>query len=235
VEETVAIVVAFEVHVTVRPVNGLPCASVSATESCCVLPATTLADDGVTTTLATGAAVTVTSAPPVCPSLDAEIVAVPIDTPETTPLFDTVATAVLVDVHATARPVSVCPCASRSVAVACDVPTAVIVVGFNETVTDATGAGVTVMLDVPVFPSLVAVIVAVPVATPVTRPVVDTVAVERALEVHVTVRPVSVVPRESLTVAVSCCVKPAAILAVVGATVTLATGAGPIVSGALPV
>src|SRR2546425_3823390 len=43
-------------------------------------------------------------------------------------------------------------------------------------VTDATGTGVTVMADAPLFPSLVAVIVAVPAVFPVTSPLALTIA-----------------------------------------------------------
>src|ERR671924_528428 len=102
----------------------------------------------------------------------------------------------------------------------------------GSTLTEATAGGgggggggaVTVMLAVPLFPSLVAVIVAVPAATPVTRPVADTVATA-ALELdQVTARPESGLPLTSLAVAVSCTVWLATTLAVVGVTLTVATG-----------
>ena len=95
--------------------------------------------------------------------------------------------------------------------------------------TVATGAGGgagTVMAEVPLLPSLVAVIVAEPVATPVTSPLEDTVATD-ALEVdHVTVRPVSTFPLASRSVAWSCVVCPVPTVADDGLTVTVATGAG---------
>jgi len=72
------------------------------------------------------------------------------------------------------------------------------------TVTVATGAWVTVMLDVPLWPSLVAVIVADPAAFAVTRPVPFTVATVVLLEDHVTVRPLSVFPLESFVTATAC-------------------------------
>jgi hypothetical protein len=53
-----------------------------------------------------------------------------------------------------------------------------------------TGAGVTVIEDVPLTPSLVAVIVALPGETAVTRPVNDTVAAPVLLDDQVTVGPV---------------------------------------------
>jgi hypothetical protein len=59
------------------------------------------------------------------------------------------------------------------------------------TVTVLTGAIVTVIDDVPVFVSLVALIVVLPAATAVTRPLPFTVAAAGLLEVHVTTRPVS--------------------------------------------
>jgi hypothetical protein len=58
-----------------------------------------------------------------------------------------------------------------------------------------------VILDVPDFPELVAVIVADPAATPVTTPVELTVAATALLVVHVTVCPVIVLPFWSFTVA----------------------------------
>ena len=76
------------------------------------------------------------------------------------------------------------------------------------TSTDATGAGglVIVMVDVPLCPSLVAVIVAVPSPVPVTRPELFTVAAAGLLLAHVIARPPSVDPFASFGVAVSCSV-----------------------------
>jgi hypothetical protein len=60
----------------------------------------------------------------------------------------------------------------------------------------------------------------------VTRPVCDTVATVGALDAHVTVRPVRIVPLASLSVSVSWTVPPTGRVAVAGATTTVATGAG---------
>src|SRR5205814_1725395 len=96
------------------------------------------------------------------------------------------------------------------------------------TVTDAAGprAAVTVIVAVPLLPSLVAVIVAVPAVLPVTSPPALTRATVVSLDVQVTVRPVNTVPAESLVVAVSCAVAPTGRLAVAGLTVMEATAAG---------
>src|SRR5204862_6241085 len=56
-------------QVTTRPVSGLPFASFGVAVSCTVCPATTLAGDGLTVTVATGMIVTVTTDVPLCPSL----------------------------------------------------------------------------------------------------------------------------------------------------------------------
>ena len=80
------------------------------------------------------------------------------------------------------------------------------------------------MLDVPLFASLVAVIVAEPTATPVTRPLLLTVATDVVELVHVTVRPVRMLPFASFSVAVSCSVAFVEMVAGVGVTVTEATG-----------
>src|SRR5437762_14358456 len=82
---------------------------------------------------------------------------------------------------------------------------------------------VTVMAEVPVLPSLVAVIVAGPAATPVTSPLPFTVANAMASLDQVTARPERGVPFASFGVAVSWTVVPASTLADAGVTVTVAT------------
>ena len=82
------------------------------------------------------------------------------------------------------------------------------------------------MLEVPLLPSLVAVIVTVPATLPVTSPPALTVATVGLLLDQDTARPVSGVPFASLGVAVSCTVPPATTLPVAGLTVTVATGTG---------
>src|ERR1041384_1382652 len=89
--------------------------------------------------------------------------------------------------------------------------------------TDAVVA-VTVIAEVPLWPSLVAVIVAVPTAPPVTSPLPLTLATPVLLLAHVTVRPVSAFPPASFGVAASCTVDPTVTEADAGATVTDATG-----------
>jgi hypothetical protein len=194
-----------------------------------------------TATLATGAGVTVRGALPLLPSLVATMFAVPGLTAVTSPVVDeTVATAVLSELQVIVRPVSVLPLASSVVAVACDVPTAVMVVGLRLTVTVATGAGLTVIVGVgaELTDSLVAVIVASPRPTAVTvagEPFALTVSTAVLLEAHVMTRPVRMLPFASRVVAVICCVPPTTIGVVGVETVTVATGAGVTVRGALPV
>ena len=103
------------------------------------------------------------------------------------------------------------------------------------TVTDATGTFVTVTAAVLLFVSLVAVIVAEPATFPPTTPPLLTVATAVLLLAHVTPRPVSVLPAESLVTAVNCRVAPTGTLAVVGLTVTDATGIVVIVTAAVSV
>src|SRR5690348_4863371 len=90
------------------------------------------------------------------------------------------------------------------------------------------------MLDVPVLPSLVAVMVAEPVALAVTTPVDETVATAVLLDVHVTTRSVTTVLFASRTVATSVVTCVGTSVAVAGATVTLPTGTGTTVTVALP-
>src|SRR5207253_8810384 len=75
------------------------------------------------------------------------------------------------------------------------------------------------------LPIFVAVIVAVPAVTPVTRPLLLFTVAADASELHTTVRPVNGLPPASFSVAVSCTVAFVKMLAVAGATVTVATGA----------
>jgi len=229
---TRAIVVSLLLHVTVRPMSGLPLASFGVAVSCVVWPTCKLADVGLTVTDATGTKVTVTLDVPLCPSLVAVIVADQAPAALTRPLPLTVATDVLVLVHVITRPDSGLPLASVAVAVSCTVCPVVRLAEFGLTVTEATGTFVTVMLAVPLFPSLVAVIVAEPVPAPVARPVPPTVTAELLLA-HVTVRPVSTLPMESVVVACSCVVAPTRMVAAVGATLTADTGASVTVTSAV--
>src|SRR5438105_11294626 len=105
---TVAAAALLELHVTTRPDNTVPFASVVTAVSCWLglIPRTRLAVKGLTVTAATGAGVTVSGALPVLPSLVATMFAVPELTADTTPADDTAATAVLSEVHVTMRPVS---------------------------------------------------------------------------------------------------------------------------------
>ena len=82
----------------------------------------------------------------------------------------------------------------------------------------------TVIADVPLFPSLVAVMVALPASWPVTRPLPVTVATDVLLLSHVMTRPVSVLPAASFVTAESCWVLPAVMVATGGVTETEATG-----------
>ena len=174
--------------------------------------------------------VTVTAEVPVFPSLVAVIAAEPPPTPLTKPLVDTVATAVLPLAHVTGRPLRGLPFASSGVAVSCTLAPVATVAEAGLTATEATGTGFTVTAELPLFPSLVAVIVAEPTATPVTSPLVETVATAEALVVHVTVRPPSGLPLASSGVAVSCTVVPTCTLAGAGLTVTEATGTGTVIA-----
>jgi len=190
VEETVAMASLLDDHATGRE-RMLLCASSNVAVNCSVSPWITVALVGATVTDATGAWVTVMVALPVLPSLVALMLAVPTVTAVTTPCAETVATAVLLELHVTARPVRTLLFASRVVAVACDVPTAVIELGVSATVTDATGTGTTVIVEVPECPSLVAVMVAPPTAIPVTSPEGLTVATAVLLEDQVMTRPLN--------------------------------------------
>src|SRR5258708_6660870 len=105
-------------HVTVRPLSGLPFASLGVAVRC-TLPLTRMLEDtGVTVTDATGIGVTVLAAVPLLPSLVAVMVAgPPAPVPVTRPFASTVAMAGLLVCHVTVRPLSGLPFASFGVAV----------------------------------------------------------------------------------------------------------------------
>jgi hypothetical protein len=222
--ETVATEVGLDCQVTGRLVSAPPAESFGVAVSCTVPLTPTLAVAGVTLTVATGTMFTVTLALSLFPSLVAVIVAVPAVTPVTRPLVETLATPVALDAQLTVRPVSGLPAESFGVAVSWTVPPTNTLALVGVTVTDATGTLDTVIVAVPLFVSLVAVIVAVPPPTPVTEPLASTVATADALVDHVTTRSVSGLPAESCGVAVSWTVPPRRTLDVLGLTATDATG-----------
>jgi hypothetical protein len=202
----------------------------------CVPPTITVAGEGLTVTVATGTGVTVRDAVPVFPSLVAEIVTGPPGaTPVTTPVLGlTVATAPLLELHVIERPVSVLLPASLVVATNCCVAPTCTVAEPGVTVTVATGTSVTVIAEVPVLPSLDAVIVAVPADTAVTSPLASTVAAALSDDQD-RARPVSTAPEASRVTPFNCCVFPTTTLADDGLTVTVATGAVVTVIADVPV
>src|SRR5438132_271490 len=174
------------------------------------------------------------AAVPLWPSLVAVIVAEPATFAVTAPVPVTVATGVLLLAHVTERPVRMLPLASRRVAVSCCVCPAGPLAEAGLTVADATGTPLTVMLAVPLWPSLVAVMVTDPAVTPVTSPLLLTVAIVLSLDDQLIARPVKGLPLASRGVAVSCTVPVIAMFAALGDTVTAATGATVTVTVAVP-
>src|SRR2546422_10479114 len=201
---TVATVASAVCQVTTRPVSGLPFASFGVAVSCSVASTTILPVGGVTSTDATGMGVTVTAAVPLFPSLVAVMVTgPPAAFPVTRPFASTVAIAASAVCQVTTRPVSGLPFASFGAAVSCRVAPSWTLAGAGVTSTDATGTGVMVTEDVPLLPSLVAVMVmGPPTVFPVTRPVASTVAIARSVVCQVTTRPLNEFPFASLGVAV---------------------------------
>jgi hypothetical protein len=136
--------------------------------------------------------VTVSAEIPLFPSLVAVMVAMPGATAFTSPVTRfTVATAELSELQATLLPESTLPFTSSVIAVACVAPPATIEVSARDTVTVATGAGVTMIAPVALFSSLVAVMVALPAERAVTKPVSETVAMALLLVFQLTNLPVS--------------------------------------------
>src|SRR6267154_5293215 len=91
------------------------------------------------------------------------------------------------------------------------------------------------MDELPLLPSLVAVIVTgPPAATPLTSPLPFTLAIVLSLDDQLIARPVNGLPLASRGVAVSCTVCPIATVPEPGVTVTAATGATVTVTLAVP-
>jgi hypothetical protein len=155
--DTEALVGSELVHTTARPVRTLPLASLDVAVNCCVLPAPTVAVAGVTTTVATGGGDTVMTAELDLPSLVAVIVALPAAIAVARPVALTL-TLVESDVaQVTARPASALPLASRVEAVSCCVAPMASVAEVGDTVTTATGTGMTVIDSWPCLPPTVAI------------------------------------------------------------------------------
>src|SRR5262249_12550299 len=152
-----------------------------------VFPVRTLADAGVTVTLPTGTALTVTDDVPDFPSLVAVMVTVPGAKPVTIPELETTAWLELLD-HVTMRSVTTLPFASRTTALTGTLVPGRTVGPCGCTTTEPTATFETVSAAVPFLPSLVAVIVLVPCATAVTTPDADTVAALVFELAHVTTR-----------------------------------------------
>jgi hypothetical protein len=239
---TVAAAVLLEAQVTERPVSTFPFASFVTAVSCCVgaIPRTRLTVAGVTVTVATGTGLTAMEGVVAlgAVSLVAVMVAVPGPTAVTVTVAPldvltelaalTVSAAGLLETQLTVRPERALVLPSFGTAVStCVTPTTIGVVG-DERLTVATGINATVIADIPIFVSLVAVTVVAPDPAAVTRPFASTVAAAGLLELHITVRPVSTFPFASFVAAVSCCVgiTPITRLALAGVTVTVATGTG---------
>lgn len=147
--------------------------------------------------------------------------------PVTSPEFDTVATALFDELHVTTRPVKAAPEASRVVAESCTTERGVNDGDAGETLTEATGGGMTVTVADPSCPSLDATMVTgPPMVTAVTRPVDETVATAVFVDVQVTVRLERLPPWASRVEAVSCTVWPTVIDDDGGETTTDATGGG---------
>jgi hypothetical protein len=202
---TVSTEVLLDTQLTVRPLSAVPAASLGVAVSCCVVPAIIGVVGAESVTVATGTGLTVIELEPVFVSLVAVIVTgPPALTPVTSPLASTVA-APLFDDHVIARPVSTLPSPSLVVAVSCCVAPTMMLAETGETLTVATGTGVTVIALVPVFPSLVAeTVTGPPAATAVTNPVGETVAMAPSLVDHVTSRPATTLPPASRVTAVNC-------------------------------
>src|SRR6266850_1498781 len=192
--------------------------------SCTVCPMKIAAGLGVTVTDATGTTFTVSAEVPFFPSQVAVIVAEPAAMAVTRPAPFTVATLALFVDQVIMRPTSVVPRELFGVAVSWAVLVTMSDAEVGVTATDATWALSRETGVLPLIASLVAVIVTAPVSMAATRPFPSTVARDGSLLDHVTTRPVSEPPSESLGVALSCTLCSTSTEALGGETLTDDTG-----------
>src|SRR5690349_10782215 len=158
--------------------------------------------------------------------------AVPGTSAVTRPVCDTATAVALLVVHTTARPGIAVPRLSYAVATRL-VPAATTRSTLSGSIfTDATfaGAGTTVTLAIPDFPSTVAATFTCPALTPVTTPLSETVAMPGFALAHTTRRSRRTVPPTPVTSASSTPVAPAPTSSVGGVTTTDSTGEGSSVS-----
>jgi hypothetical protein len=168
---------------------------------------------------------TCTVADAVRPSLVAVMAVVPVAKALSSPDAFTLATEGVDEVQETARPFNGRPALSATSAASWVVSPTVVTTVAGETVREATGTAVTVMVADPLRPSLVAVIVADPAPMPVIRPEDDTVATLLFDVLHAMLRPARARPPASRVTAASTAVSPMRRATVDGETVTEATGA----------
>src|SRR5688572_28350421 len=208
-EETCARVDPPSDHVGDLPLITAPLASFATAVAWAVLPTNTDDAESDTTTVATtpvgAGAELVTDMLPVFPAADAEIVADPAPTAETSPLPDTVATAEFDVVQVKLVPAIATPCASFAVADAWTVCPTVRLLLLGVTTIDATVAGaVTVNSCMAVTPPLVARILVAPPARPLTTPVAETLRTVPFSDEYVIVRPVRTLFDASYSVTTVC-------------------------------
>src|SRR5687767_13966652 len=194
------------IHTIVPPVSGSPAAFRSVALNVSVSPNPSVAVAGSTVTVAT-VSTTVASAVADLPSTVALMLAVPAAIARTRPCADTTATALSLVVHATGQPCTRPPVPLRTRASSdrespcCNVNEA------DGPMATLTTVSRTVIVAVSPLPSTVAVMRVRPPFSAVTTPSA-TVATFTLSLVHTTVRPVSVTPRSSFSVAVSAPVLP---------------------------
>ena len=209
VEETLTIELFELAQLTDWPVTALPEASVSLAASCCVAPATRLAEPGETDTVLTEPADTVTAALALAPPAEAVMFALPECTAVTMPLEETVATVLLELDHATVWPVTGLPDASVRDADSWRVPEVASVNEDGEIAMLLMPAAETITEACPVTPLTEAVTVAVPTRRAVTTPLVEMVAIVLSEIAHFIDAAGRTLPATSVSVTDSCCVPPA--------------------------
>lgn len=236
-ELTVATPGAREDHAIVRPSgeSGAPAASKRRAVSETVEPTRIVGEDGTIETLATAAGVTVIAATAVTPSTEAEMPAVPTDTPVTSPVDETLATPGAEEFQTTTRPVIRAPVESMAVAVSCSARPCTTLATEGAMLTRATLTLLTVMVTLAEIPSDAAKMSADPGPTALTSPDWFTVATLGAPEIQVTTRPGNTLLLASRAVAESCNVPPTLRAPDSGVMLRLATGTGVTFTAALPV
>ena len=196
-----------QLSATPKDVNGLPLSGRTVTWASSNPSVATVSNAGLASAVTAGSTTITATSEGKSGTSSITVTNIPVTSVDVAPPTATVQTGLTVQLTATPRDVNGTALSGRAVSWSSS-NTSVATVNGSGLVTAVTpgAAAITATEDVPLVPSLVAVIVAEPGVTAETRPALLTVATDVLLLAHVTVRPESGSPLTSFGVALSCTV-----------------------------